>query len=227
MSANTVTRLIVLAQLLTVAGYAQTFETIKGIVADSATHRPIQFVNVVIKNTNRGVATDEKGYFALQASPTDTLLFSYVGYKTLEFSLVDWEPSVILMPEQIRMLNPVIVKDAPLADPYEHLFDEENIRLKNSQKTIPFYYPRDKKEKIKIERAKKEAVRVKHYVDLMVKDDKVKNYLMKKHKLNEDEYYAILTRFNEKNYAIMYYLTDSELLSLLYRFYEAESDVGD
>jgi hypothetical protein len=227
MMANTVTRLVLIAQLLAFASSAQKLETIKGIVADSATHRPIQFVNVVIKNTSRGVATDEKGYFALQASQSDTLLFSYIGYKTLEFPLTDWEPSVILMPEEVRMLNPVIVKDAPLADPYEHLFDEENIRLKNSQKTIPFYYPKDKKEKIKIERAKKEAVRVKHYVDLMVKDDKVKNYLMKKHKLTEDEYYAILTRFNEKNYAIMYYLTDSELLSLLYRFYDSQSNVGD
>jgi len=227
MRANTVTRLVLLAQLISVAGYAQSFETIKGIVADSATHRPIQFVNVVIKNTSRGVATDEKGYFSLQASTADTLLFSYVGYKTLEFPLADWEPSVILMPEEVRMLNTVIVKDAPLADPYENLFEEENIRLKNSQRTIPFYYLKDKKEKIKIARAKNEAVRVKHYVDLMVKDDKVKNYLMKKYNLSEDEYYTILTRFNEKNYAIMYYLTDPELLSMLYRFYEVQSDIGD
>lgn len=210
--------------LVTVASAAQNPEAIKGIVADSANHRPIQFVNVIIKGTQRGTTTDQKGYFSLSAYPTDTVLFSFIGYKTLEFPAKDWEPSVILMPEEVTLLKPITVESTPLADPYEHLFDEENIRLKNSQQTIPFWYPRDKKERIKIGRAKNEAIRVKHYVDLLVKDDKVKNGLMKKHKLTEEQYYAILTKFNEKNYAIMYYLTDSELLSLLYRFYESQTD---
>lgn len=203
---------------------AQNTGTIKGIVADSASHRPIPYVNVIIKHTQRGTTTDQKGYFSLSASPNDTAVFSFVGYKTLEFPLRDWEPSVIMMPEEVRVLNPVTVKGAPLADPYEHLFDEENIQLKNSKQSIRFYYPKDKKERMKIGLAKKEQVRVKHYVDLLIKDDKVKNDLMKKYRLTEEQYYGILTKFNEKNYAIMYYLTDSELLSLLYRFYENETN---
>jgi hypothetical protein len=217
-------QLTVAALLLAITCSAQSPETIKGIVADSANHRPLPYVNVIIKHTQRGTTTDQTGYFSLPAHSTDTLLFSFVGYKTLEFALADWEPSVILMPEEVRMLRPVIVEGTPLADPYEHLFDEENIRLKNSNQAIPFYYPRDKKERIKIARAKNESLRVKHYVDLLVKDDKVKNYLIKKHTLTEDQYYVILTKFNEKNYAIMYYLTDSELLSLLYRFYENQTN---
>jgi hypothetical protein len=217
-------QLTIAAFLLAITCSAQSAETIKGIVADSATHRPIPYVNVIIKHTQRGTTTDQQGYFGLPAYPSDTLVFSFVGYKTLEFPLVDWEPSVILLPEEVRMLNTVTVEGTPLADPYEHLFDEENIRLKNSQQAIPFYYPRDKKERIKIARAKNESLRVKHYVDLLVKDDKVRNDLMKKHKLTEEQYYVILTKFNEKNYAIMYYLTDSELLSLLYRFYENQAN---
>lgn len=193
-------------------------------MADSATHRPIPYVNVIIKHTQRGTTTDQKGYFSVSAAPADTLVFSFVGYKTLEFPVRDWEPSVIMMPEEVRMLNPVTVESTPLGDPYEQLFEEENIRLKNSKKSIRFYYPKDKKERIKIGLAKTEQIRVKHYVDLLVKDDKVKNDLMRKHRITEDQYYAILTKFNEKNYAIMYYLTDSELLSLLYRFFENETD---
>jgi hypothetical protein len=202
----------------------QKVETIKGLVADSASHRPIPYVNVIIKNTQRGTTTDEKGYFSLSADLADTLVFSFVGYKTLEFPLNEWEPSVILMAEEIRMLNTVTVEGAALPSPYEYLFEEENIRLKNSKQAVKFWYPRDKKERIKIGLAKNEAIRVKHYVDLLVKDDKVKNDLMKRHKLTEDQYYVVLTKFNEKNYAIMYYLTDSELLSLLYRFYENETN---
>ncbi len=217
-------RLTIVALLFATVCAGQKLETIKGLVADSANHRPIQYVNVIAKNTQRGTATDEKGYFSIPAYSTDTLIFSFVGYKTLEFPLDEWEPSVILMPEDILMLKTIVIEGAALPDPYEHLFDEENIRLKNSQKTIKFWYPKDKKERLKIGRAKNESIRVKHYVDLMVKDDKVKNGLMKKHKLTEDQYYAILSKFNEKNYAIMYYLTDSELLSLLNRFYESETN---
>ncbi len=212
------------ALLLAAVCVGQTQENIKGIVADSASHRPIPYVNVIIKHTYRGTTTDGKGYFSLPAQPTDTLVFSFVGYKTLEFPVYEWEPSVILMPEEVRMLNTITVEGSALPNGYEHLFDEENIRLRNSQQTIKFWYPKDKKERMKIGLAKKEAVRVKHYVDLMVKDDKVKNYLMKRHKLTEDQYYAILSKFNQKNYAIMYYLTDPELLSLLYRFYESETN---
>jgi len=215
--------LTILALTIAASCLAQDGVSVKGIVADSASHRPIAFVNVLVKNSSHGTTTDKNGYFALTAIPTDTIQFSYVGYKTLEFPVRDWEPSVILLPEDIIVLNNITIRATPLGDPYEHLFDEENMRLKNANRPIPFYYPKDKKDKILLSRAIKEQERVKHYVDLVVKDDKVRNELMKKHKLTEQEYYDILAKFNEKNYAIMYYLTDAELLSLLYRFYVSNS----
>lgn len=213
-------RFTIICFLLTGGSFAQDVVTVKGLVADSASHRPIPYVNIIIKHTAKGTTTDKSGYFTLLAQPSDTILFSFIGYQTLEFPVMDWEPSVILLAEHATILSTIVIKGAALPDPYEHLFDEENIKLKNSRQAIPFYFPKDKKEKILLGRAKAEQKRVKHYVDLLVKDDRVKNELMKKHKLTENEYYDILTKFNEKNYAIMYYLTDSELLSLLYRFYE-------
>jgi len=216
-------RLTIIALVLATSSYAQQSIIVKGLVADSASHRPISFVNIIIKGTQRGTTTDKDGYFTLSASPNDTLLFSFIGYRTLDFPVRDWEPSVILLAEVATVLNTITVQGESLGDPYEHLFDEENIKLKNSKSAIPFYYPKDKKEKILLGRAKQEQQRVKHYVDLIVKDDRVKNELIKKHRLTENEYYDLLGKFNEKNYAIMYYLTDSELLSLLYRFYEVNS----
>jgi len=213
-------RFTIICLLLAGGSFAQDIVTVKGLVADSASHRPIPYVNIIIKHTAKGTTTDKSGYFTLLAQPSDTILFSFIGYQTLEFPVMDWEPSVILLAEHATILSTIVIKGAALPDPYEHLFDEENIKLKNSRQAIPFYFPKDKKEKILLGRAKAEQKRVKHYVDLLVKDDRVKNELMKKHKLTEMEYYDILTKFNEKNYAIMYYLTDSELLSLLYRFYE-------
>ncbi len=47
-----------------------------------------------------------------------------------------------------------------------------------------------------------------------------KESLMRKHHLSEEQYYDLLTRFNEANYRVMYYLTASELLSLLNNYFE-------
>lgn len=216
-------RLTIIAVLLATCSYAQEAVIVKGLVADSASHRPLAYVNIVVKKTFRGTTTDRNGYFTLSAHPSDTLLFSFIGYRTLEFPVSEWEPSVVLLAEVPTLLNTITVEATPLGDPYEHLFDEENIKLKNSQRAIPFYVPRDKKDRMLLARAKKESLRVKHYVDMVVKDDKFKNEMIKKHRLTDNEYYDVLTRFNEKNYMIMYYLSDSELLSLLYRFFEVNS----
>jgi hypothetical protein len=209
--------------LFTTACFAQEVVTVKGVVADSATLRSIPFVNVIIKHTTRGTTSDANGYFILSAHPKDTVLFSFIGYRTLELPVKDWEPSVVLITEIATMLKSVTIRDTRLADPYEHLFDEQNALLEKENKSLPFYYSKDKKERIMVSRQKKETLRVKNYVDLIVKNDEIKLELMKKHKLSEKEYYDLLTKFNEKNYAIMYYLTDSELLSLLYRFFDVNS----
>ena len=43
---------------------------------------------------------------------------------------------------------------------------------------------------------------------------------MLEYKLNEDQYYTILRKFNEENYHFMYSLTTLELLSLLNSHFE-------
>jgi hypothetical protein len=216
--------LALLALVITTVCSAQEVVTVKGIVADSATLKPMGFVNVVVKRNYRGTTTDQNGYFTINAGPNDTIKFSFVGYKTLEFPAKNWEPSVIMMPEEIRLLKTIHIRGESMGDRYEHLFDQENIKLKNSQKKIPFYVQKEKKEKILVARAKQESIRVKTYVDLLVKNETVKNDLMKKHRLTESQYYDLLAKFNEKNVNIMYYLTDSELLTLLYRFYDINAD---
>lgn len=204
--------------------FAQEVVTVKGLVADSATLKPMGFVNVVIKKNYRGTTTDQSGYFLITAHPNDTVRFSFVGYKTLEFAVRNWEPGVIMMPEEVTVLKTIHIRGESSGDRYEHLFDQENIRLKNAQKKIPFYVQKDKKEKILVARAKQESQRVKTYVDLLVKNEDVKKELMKRHHLTEAQYYDLLARFNQKNVHVMYYLTDSELLTLLYRFYDVNSD---
>jgi hypothetical protein len=49
---------------------------------------PIAYANVFFKNSNDGTITNENGRFYLETSDTHTsLVFSFVGYKTLEIEL--------------------------------------------------------------------------------------------------------------------------------------------
>jgi hypothetical protein len=44
-------------------------------------HRPVGHVNIVILNRNRGTTADGRGLFSFVVQPSDTVLFSHVGYK--------------------------------------------------------------------------------------------------------------------------------------------------
>ncbi len=57
--------------------------TVTGTVTDGQTGEALPGVNVLVKGTNTGTATDPKGNYSLDVpSPTDTLIFSYIGYVT-------------------------------------------------------------------------------------------------------------------------------------------------
>ncbi len=56
---------------------------IRGKITDAFSGDPIPFVNVVFKGTSIGTTTDFDGNFVLRTStPTDSLLASYIGYKS-------------------------------------------------------------------------------------------------------------------------------------------------
>jgi hypothetical protein len=201
--------------------YGQELKIFKGIVADSATYSALPYVTIQVRHTTRGVRSDAEGNFSISATLHDTLVFSFVGYKTIDIPLWDWEPGVILMAQVAFELNTITIQDTRLKDPYENLFDEENARWLKQNKKLPFYYRKGKKEKIKVQRLANENERVSTYVDVVINNEEVKNALMKRHHITEEQYYALLTEFNEANHRAMYYLTHAELLSLLYRFYDA------
>jgi hypothetical protein len=198
-------------------------EYFRGMVVDSASFAALPYVNIQIKQKLKGTTTDAKGNFAIQASFSDTLILSRVGYKTLEFPLYGYETGLITLAEKQTVLAPITILDNRInANPYQGMFDEQNANLK---KRIPFYYSKARKDKIKAANWREESMRVQTYVDLLINTPSTKQDLMKKFKLSEKEYYEVLTHFNEKNYQVMYYLTTGELLSLLNRFFEANAPV--
>jgi len=61
-------------------------ETVEGRVTDAGSGESLPGVNIVVKGTNIGTATDLEGNYELDNVPTlqDTLVFSFVGYQRLE-----------------------------------------------------------------------------------------------------------------------------------------------
>lgn len=209
---------LIILSLGTVRLHAQ--ETIRGIVVDSASLSGLPSVNVQLKNSPLGTTTDEKGNFAITASKNDTLIFSLVGYETLELPLMGYEAGMIRLNEQYTMLKAITIDEYRREDLYEGMFDEENARRKPS---IPFYFSKAKKEKIKVEVLRQENIRVKTYVDVVVNNSELKTRMMARYSLTEVEYYRILTAFNETHHEVMYYLTRGELISLLNTFFASRT----
>jgi len=211
--------LATILMLITLSSAATGQILIRGILADSSTFNPLEGVTVRVKHQRTGTVSDQQGNFNLTATQQDTLIFSRVGYKTLEFPLFQYEPSLILMTEDVTYLEAVTVVDSAEYNPYAGMFDEQNSKLTSLRKSIPFYYVKARKDKIMRQRLKNENLRVKTYVDVVINSSATKADLMKRHELTEDEYYDLLAKFNEQNYAVMYYLTGVELISLLNNFY--------
>ena len=54
---------------------------VRGMVIDAEDKEPLIGASVVIDGTNKGVATNEDGQFALKLPPDTSLVISYIGYK--------------------------------------------------------------------------------------------------------------------------------------------------
>ena len=196
---------------------AQRQEVFSGIVVDSATFSPLAYVSVKIKNTLRGTSTDVQGNFRLMATQSDSIVISFVGYESLELPLKDWEPGLIRLSEKSIMLKSVTVQATPI-NPYDGMFDEENARI--AARKLPFYLSKAKKEKRRLVWLREDNARAQTYINVVIKNPDIKDNLMAKHKLSENEYYDLLARFNEANYSIMYYLTAGELVTLINNYFE-------
>ena len=84
--------------------------SITGSVSDAINNDPLPGVNVVVKNTNNGTNTDFNGNFSLDGvNNGDILVFSYLGFKTLEYTVSDSFNISISLEEDVEALEQVVV----------------------------------------------------------------------------------------------------------------------
>lgn len=90
-----------------VSGYAQQ-SIATGKVLDS-NKEPLIGVTIQLKGTPQGTITDFEGKFSIQASQGETLVVSYIGYKTQEILLSGKKNLTVVLLEDSEMLDEVVV----------------------------------------------------------------------------------------------------------------------
>lgn len=85
----------------------QTPQQITGTVSDAA--GPLPAVTVTVKGKTIGTLTDQNGYFSITAAVGDTLVFSFMGYKTVEITVNNQNTIKVQLQEDATALKEVVV----------------------------------------------------------------------------------------------------------------------
>jgi TonB-linked SusC/RagA family outer membrane protein len=81
---------------------------IQGIVTDANNH-PLVGVTISVAGTHRGTITDATGHYRLHANNDDTLIFSYIGFKTEEIPVNDKAEINVRLTNQVFVGQEVVV----------------------------------------------------------------------------------------------------------------------
>ena len=102
-------RVLLLATLLLCSFVFFAQSVIKGKITDSKTGNPVSGASVRIKSTKKGMITGDDGIFSLQASPTDILEISFVGYKSQSIKVNGLTDIPISLEAGVTDLNEIVV----------------------------------------------------------------------------------------------------------------------
>ena len=82
--------------------------TVSGTVTDTSGN-PLAGVNLVVESKHIGTMSDLDGSFTINASPSDVLIFSMVGFKTLTLPIAGREEVFVTMEEDVTVLGEVVL----------------------------------------------------------------------------------------------------------------------
>ncbi|HEX9600691.1 MAG TPA: SusC/RagA family TonB-linked outer membrane protein [Mariniflexile sp.] len=99
----------ILFSLLFVPTILEAQTNLKGTVTEQSTSLPIPGVNVLIKGTYTGTATDFDGEYQIEVNNGDVLLFSFIGYKSQEIIYSGQAVLNVVLEEDTAQLSEVVV----------------------------------------------------------------------------------------------------------------------
>lgn len=94
--------------LITTLGFSQE-RTVKGTVVASDDGMVIPGVNVMVKGTTNGTATDFDGNYSIVVANNSTLVFSYLGFVTKEVAVGGQATVNVSLTEDVNALDEVVV----------------------------------------------------------------------------------------------------------------------
>src|SRR5213593_101969 len=104
--------LVLVFMLLLVVGIPTAFaqkRTVSGKITGT-NGKPIPFVNVTVKGTSVGTTSNADGVFSISVpEKSNTLMFSFIGYKTVEVKLSNRASVDVTMEEETSELATVVV----------------------------------------------------------------------------------------------------------------------
>ncbi|NER14649.1 SusC/RagA family TonB-linked outer membrane protein [Leptobacterium flavescens] len=83
-------------------------QTVSGTVTEKSNGAPLPGVNVLVKGTTTGTTSDFDGKYQISANTGDILIFSYIGFKTVEIT-VSGGTLDVAMEEDAAKLDEVVV----------------------------------------------------------------------------------------------------------------------
>ena len=102
--------LLLITALFQISICAAQSRELKGRVLDAASGEALAGVHILIKGSSAGTATDAHGGFVLQAEGNETLVFSFIGYKSFETSLSVGQTFLeVKLEEEVQSLQEVVV----------------------------------------------------------------------------------------------------------------------
>lgn len=100
--------LLAMFSLIATIGFAQN-RTVTGVVTSADDNQPLVGVSIVVKGTSNGTVTDIDGNYSLSVPEKSTLVYSFVGYTTVETPLGDGSVMNLSLKGAADVLNEVVV----------------------------------------------------------------------------------------------------------------------
>ena len=101
--------LFILCLMVTGTGLFAQSGQVKGTITSKEDGTTLPGVNVVVKGTTRGVSTDINGRYTIAATQEETLIFSFIGYQSVESRVGNKAVINLSMQADIKDLNEIVV----------------------------------------------------------------------------------------------------------------------
>ncbi|AUC21068.1 hypothetical protein BTO15_02580 [Polaribacter sejongensis] len=101
-------KLLLIAFIIGFSSLTFAQDSVSGVVTDEQ-NQPIPGVSVFIKGTTIGTTTDFDGEYQIKASKSNVIVFSYLGFKTLEITYNGQSPLTVQLKEDTATLEEIVV----------------------------------------------------------------------------------------------------------------------